>query len=387
MKKSIVYIFIPLILFFLSSCIEEFDAATTEFDDIIVIEATVTNELKRQRILLSRTFRFEDNGPINETGATVEVMTSTNNRFSFTEASPGTYLSDIEFRAEPGISYQLSVSTSNGRTYISKDTQLTSNSSRIDNVYALKEIDENGAETIGIYVDSSDPTNSSRFYGFEFEETYRIIAPYWVPNGFIVTNQDPFQFTVGRRTQEERVCYATVNSKGRLVTNTDLLQEDRVSQFLIKSIPTDDIRLSSRYSIEVQQYTQSNEAYNFYRTMNSLSNSESLFSQIQPGFLAGNISSVDDPDEKILGFFEVSSVTKERLFFNRFEFINEPYPLFCNITAPSRSILSTFVRFNLVEYYADNVDPSQGGPYFVVQRGCGDCTVFGSNVRPSFWVD
>ena len=27
------------------------------------------------------------------------------------------------------------------------------------------------------------------------------------------------------------------------------------------------------------------------------------------------------------------------------------------------------------------------GPYFLVTKGCGDCTVYGSNIKPDFWVD
>ena len=247
MRKTTAYIFTIVFSMILISCLEEFNAATTEFEDAIVIEATITDQLKRQQVTLSRTFKFEDNGPTAETGAIVRVQ-SGNTIYTFTETSPGTYLSDAEFKAETNTNYQLSITTSNGREYSSVQEQVKDNIP-IERVYAEREINEDGVIGVAVYVDAYDPTGNAKFYGYEFEETYQIIAPYWVPDEFVILNLNPFEFTVRPRTREERVCYNDSNSKGRLITDTSLLGEDRVSKFLITFIPEDDIRLNSRYSI------------------------------------------------------------------------------------------------------------------------------------------
>ena len=370
------------------SCIEEFNAGTIEFEDAIVIEASITNEFSFQKILLSRTFRFEENGPQAESGAIIQVTSSSNSTYTFHETETGVYISDIQFSAQPTVSYQLSITSSNGRAYTSELTQLTSSSSSIDNIYAMRETNIDGVDGIVVYLDSSDPTNSSKYYGYEFEETYQIIAPKWVPDQFIITNLDPFAFNIGPRTQEERLCYKMVKSQGRLIATTNLLSEDRISKFLVKFFPIDDIRNNSRYSILVKQYTISAPSHRFFETLNNFSSSESLFSQNQPGFLARNVFSTTNPEEKVLGYFEVSSIAQERFFFNRSDYTIERYPwVSCEpfeANPPETLSLSSLVRTNKVSYWAGAFGPE---PIFIVNRLCGDCTEFGSNIKPDFWID
>ena len=370
------------------SCIEEFNAGTIEFEDAIVIEASITNEFSFQKILLSRTFRFEENGPQAESGAIIQVTSSSNSTYTFHETETGVYISDIQFSAQPTVSYQLSITSSNGRAYTSELTQLTSSSSSIDNIYAMRETNIDGVDGIVVYLDSSDPTNSSKYYGYEFEETYQIIAPKWVPDQFIITNLDPFAFNIGPRTQEERLCYKMVKSQGRLIASTNLLSEDRISKFLVKFFPVDDIRNNSRYSILVKQYTLSAPSHRFFETLNNFSSSESLFSQNQPGFLARNVFSTTNPEEKVLGYFEVSSIAQERFFFNRSDYTIERYPwVSCEpfeANPPETLSLSSLVRTNKVSYWAGAFGPE---PIFIVNRLCGDCTEFGSNIKPDFWID
>tara|TARA_R110002073_G_scaffold108336_1_gene243304 strand:+ start:13318 stop:14550 length:1233 start_codon:yes stop_codon:yes gene_type:complete len=410
MKKTTSSILLLFILSITNSCVEEFNAGTIEFEDAIVIEATITNEFKYQKILLSRTHKLEEKDVNPESDAIIRITTSSNNIYTFHETEPGIYISDVQFNAQPSSNYQLSITTSNGREYTSQSTQLTSNTSAIENVYAIRETNEDGVDGIGIYLDSFDPTNNSKYYGYEFEETYQILAPFWNPMEFTIPdppNHPSYNFiwTLTPRVQEERVCYTTVNSLGRLVTSTTLLSEDRVSKILIKFISNDDLRINSRYSILVKQHTQSIQSYNYLETLNDLSNSESLLSQNQPGFLAGGIFSVNNPNEKVLGFFEISSVIQERLFFNRSDFfdsITEPFPWECSPFMPSPPetlSLKTLIGLNKVSYFFGGPPPPRP-PYrdpleewdlveqwLVVERHCGDCTQLGSNIKPSFWID
>tara|TARA_R110002073_G_scaffold108336_1_gene243305 strand:+ start:14560 stop:15735 length:1176 start_codon:yes stop_codon:yes gene_type:complete len=384
-----------LLLFILSltySCVEEFNAGTIEFEDAIVIEATITNEFKHHQILLSRTYRLEEREPNLESDAIVRVITSTNNTYTFNETEPGVYLSDIPFSALPNIRYQLFIDTNDGREYTSKSTELTNNSI-IDNLYAIRETNEEGVDGIGIYLDGSAPANNSKYYGYEFEETYQVLAPFWVPDQLVpnplypdIEPDDPW-VTIPK-TIEDGICFSTVNSQGKLVVNTNLLSEDKISKFLIRFIPKDDLRINSRYSILVKQYTQSERSYNYLETLNDLSTSESLLSQNQPGFIAGNIFSPSNPNEKVLGFFEVSSITEERIFFNRSEFFDqktEAYPWKCEFGLNGFSISYLLRTKKGIHFWGGN-DPTQP-TLFVFPRECGDCTTLGSNIRPRFWID
>jgi poly(hydroxyalkanoate) granule-associated protein len=96
---------------------------------------------------------------------------------------------------------------------------------------------------------------------------------------------------------------------------------------LIRFTGQDNPIISHRYSILVRQYLQTPEANSFYRSLRDFSSSDNIFSQVQPGLLEGNISPVGDGDSFVLGYFEVSSVSESRLFFNYVDFFpGEPLP-------------------------------------------------------------
>jgi|GEM_PF-7131642 len=61
MKKNTKYILILLSLLALSACTEPYALQTRNFESAIVIEATLTNELKQHAIKISRTYRFDAN--------------------------------------------------------------------------------------------------------------------------------------------------------------------------------------------------------------------------------------------------------------------------------------------------------------------------------------
>jgi hypothetical protein len=181
-------------------------------------------------------------------------------------------------------------------------------------------------------------------------------------------------------------------------TTTDLL-EDRVSKFAIRNISVYIAIISHRYSILVKQYVQSLEAFTYYDILGQLSGSGSLFSQIQPGFINSNIFSTEDRNEKVLGFFEISSVTEQRIYFNYEDFFpNEdlpPYFIDCRTSTPliqkgtpPSTPLKDGIEAGILKYFAENNPPAPNeGPYFVVPTACGDCTVLGTNVKPEFWED
>ena len=382
------------------SCVDPFDLETKTFESAIVIEATITNEFKYQEINLTRTFKLEENGPSKEMNALVKVIDDTQNTFVFNENEPGQYISETRFSAKANTNYKLSITTSNGKRYSSKPTQLTQ-ITQIDSIYTLSSRNLDGSSNISIFLDSFDPMGNSKLYRYEYEETYKIIVPFWSNlDAIIISDTIPFKIDTEPRKQEERVCYKTIKSNTILQFNTNTFSEDRVTKFPIRVIKSNDFVLRERYSILVKQFVQSFEAFSFFKKLEELStNSGSLFSQNQPGFLQGNVFSIDDSNEKVLGFFEVSSIDKKRIFFNFKDiFPNLDLPPFipkgCEImdiplTSDSgqSSPLINLIKSNRVKFFEFPQIPSERFPIRVVNRNCGDCTVFGNNTKPSFWVD
>ncbi|HSD15410.1 MAG TPA: DUF4249 family protein, partial [Flavobacterium sp.] len=207
------------------------------------------------------------------------------------------------------------------------------------------------------------------------------------------------------RDLNTRTCYITKASNQILINTTSALNEDRVINFPVRFIANTDYTIAERYSIMVKQYVQSFEAFTFYKTLKDLSGSESLLSPNQPGFFSGNLKSVSNPNEKVIGFFEVASMSSKRIFFNFDDIFPNtqvpPYPYECNEysynsedfglnphptpeypcgSAGDGAVLRSAIRRGSLIFY------NSAFPIFtMVKPPCGDCSTFASNVVPPFW--
>ena len=414
MKKTLLYRYIILtLLVSISSCTTPYNYVTNEFEDVIVIEATITNQLKKQEIKLSRSYKFEENGPVFETGATISITDDLGNTYGFNEGD-NSYLSATEFQVLPGRNYQLHVKTSNGKSYSSSNEKLTTETKIEDVLTSVKTKD--GILGVEIRTKSFDPTNKSLYYRYEYDETYKIVAPRWVDREAIAkTTPYPGEITLVKRTTEAKTCYSTKSSDRIITTSSSKLSEDRID-FPIRFIASTDYIIANRYTINVKQYIQNLAAYTYYETLKNLSGDKSLLSQNQPGFFGGNIKSDTDINEKVIGFFDVSAFSEKRIFFNFSDiFPNEhspeyPYncPIidneniqehsfpYCKPSPPDNYCQAVFLTNSLNAkttvffggYPFLGEIPLTGGFILEVYPiECGDCTSFSSNIKPSFWID
>ncbi len=411
MKKCIV---IAFVFYTAICCVEPFEFETEAFEDALVVQASITNEMKQHHVLLSRAVRFEDSISAPERSARVRIIDDAQNEFLFQEVEPGNYVSP-PFEAQKNVPYTLIVETTDGTIYTS-DPESFQAESVVTEVYAERETNEQGEDGISIFTDSFDPSGGSAYYRYEYEETYKIIAPNWTSVDFKLTNYDPcalpvitYDLEIVPREAEEQVCYQTLRSQEIIQNSSVSLSASQVERFPVRFIKGDDFILSHRYSILVKQFVQSTDAFSYFQNLDNFSSSSSVFSEIQPGFLAGNISVDGGDDRKVIGYFEVASVSEKRLFFDYRDFYpEEPLPLYVRNCVLLSSLLEhqSFcapVRFptgcpqSLIERIDQNlityVDANGGdiglcpGPYVVVPRECGDCTALGSNIVPDFWVE
>ncbi|NHF59824.1 DUF4249 domain-containing protein [Flavobacteriaceae bacterium TP-CH-4] len=415
-SKKTYLLFLPIVVgFLLAGCIEPFNATTEKFEDVLVVDALLTDEMKRQKVVLQRAFRFEETDPQGETNAIVKVVDGNGNAYDYEETDPGVYLSQTEFAAQQNDSYELEINTFDGRTYRSI-TVGTPRQVPITDLTAKRMVDDSGEEGVGILLDNEASSSEPTFFRYEYDETYKIIAPRWDPFEFeivhyVACDTIPYQVDIKPRTQEQRVCFGNAASRKLIQVTTTDLTKSQVDDFQVHFLNRDNYIISHRYSIEVRQYSQTPDAYSFYQRLDDFSSSDNIFSQVQPGFFQGNVFSVDDENEKVLGFFEVASVSSQRLYFNYADlFPEEPLPPYAiNCETPRSpplygrayhcldylvcdgncdSPLIEAIIAGLITYAGVNENPGiDMGPYFTWPSPCGDCTKLGSNVVPDFWAE
>ncbi|WBU88924.1 DUF4249 domain-containing protein [Cellulophaga omnivescoria] len=386
----------------LIGCIEEFTPETKDYESLLVVEAVLTDEYKYQKVKLSRTFKFEEEGAKKEEGAEIFILDNLNNKYNFSELEPGEYVSDVAFKAEKE-EYQLFIKTANGKEYVSSPNTL-SEGSGITNLFGKITTNSDKVEGVSFVVNVQEASGDAKYYRYEYEETHKIIAPWYRNRRAVIVSENPPQIEIEYKSDQiGKICYSTAISSSMIIASTEGLNNGQLVDFPIRFLERDDYKISNRYSILAKQYVISREAHTFYKTLNDLSSSESLFSQIQPGFLKGNIENINDESEKVIGFFEVSSVSSKRIFFEYNDIFTDEvsrakYPFSCSFIAPEEiNRVINIIKNKSHTWVTDEPELCsiefcpygniESGPNVYVSIACGDCTVFSSSIVPDFWED
>jgi hypothetical protein len=384
-------IILLLLSFLFGGCTETYNLQTNTYEEALIVEATLTNEVKLQEIKITKTSQFEEEEIKTEKGAVVNVKDNKGNNYHFKELD-SIYVSETEFKAEPNTEYTLEISTSDGKKYQSSPEVLTT-ANEIESITPKVVTDSKLGRGVQINVKSYDPANTSKYYRYEYEESYKIIAPAWHSTKLIITG--PREVAEVPNSSDTKICYSIKNSTDILQFTTTNLQEDRVD-FPVRFISDQNYIISHRYSILVKQYVQNIESYTFYKTLKEISSSTSILSPKQPGFINGNIKCITDSDSKVIGFFDVSSISSKRIFFNYADlFPGEPLPPYYTDCTPRFYLfcwgfsdppcLGGQVIYDLTHNFTTL--SSSEPQYNMVDAPCGDCTTFSSKVVPTFWVN
>lgn len=382
----------------IGSCTDPYAFQTRNFESVLVVEASLTNQLKHHAIKVSRTHRLEEDGPNFETGANVYVEDDLGNIINFGQQDT-MYVSETEFAPDPERTYKLHVTTSDGNSYSSTPEKQTP----VNVLDDLTAINVNIGEAPGVQIvaNAYDPTGNSRYYRYEYEEAGRFSVPYHSDSELVIypddLDADAYQeWALEPRTEEARTCFIK-GSKKNIMYTTQGLAQDRVENFALRSIADTVYQIHDRYGIRVRQYVQNLASYNFYKTMEELGSIGNILSQNQPGFFYGNIRNDNNPNEKVIGFFEVSTVSEKTLFFN----YNDIFPGTIPPAWPYECVFQTYFQdafenfpfsalqmmaqanAGVITYYQE--DPA--GNFVFVSDQCGDCRKTGSNTVPDFWQD
>ena len=367
------------------ACIEPFDVKSISYDKLLVVEGHISNLNRPQQIKLSRTSTLNERVFIPETEASVEVKGGSGEQFQFNEVSPGVYES-ASFAGNVGEGYTLSITTSNGRKYQSEKVILK-------DVPPIGKIQAEFVTTpqrgIQISIDTEDPLNKTHFYRWNYKETYEVHAPYpsnyWLPPGM-----DSAVWRFDRVDQ----CWVSDSLQEILIRSTRGQTQDKVIAFPIRFIPEDSYILGVKYSMLVQQYSLSEQAYNYWENTKIFNETQGSLADVQPGTLISNIIGVTDPSETVLGYFDASAVAEQRVFFNYKDFKDagfEPpeFRSWCLDIAPIYVVVTEIGPFMEThgEDYAiwDAIGFWPTGQLELFPTKCCDCRDVGTNIKPDFW--
>jgi len=386
LKRIQIVLFIAAGTLIFGTCTEPFEMETTAYEDILIINASISAESKNHEIYISRSYASGEE-PKLISGAEVEVVADNGDSFQFEQIAPGIYRSTISFAPIPGTDYQLNLKDENGESYTSAKVRLTEPTT-VDQITARRTLNEQGEDGVQIYVDGSATAANSTYFRYEYVETYRIESFYNPMKELVVVSESPPILELREKEREEKVCYATQESNSIFIAETNHLGDNKVMDFPLHFMERRDRRIAIRYSILVKQYALTSSSYEFYRTLKDLSSSSNLFSQVQPGLIVGNIENTGSGKTKVIGLFETVSMASKRIFFNFDEvFLDNGirYLEDCVQTNYHISDSDLFERVQSGDYLLSGEEPL--GIVAIALKKCVDCTLEGSNIVPEFWVE
>jgi hypothetical protein len=377
--RYIKLLIVSLIILTTGGCITQFVPETDEDQDMIVVEGMITDQPEVNTVKISRSLPLGTKTTARPVkGCIVSIIDDSGRSYTLTEKVTGTYVTDpLKFRGIIGKKYKLRVflnnKSINNYTYESWQIEMKP-VPPIDNIFYEKTVirpEEEGIQRLDgcqIYVETHDPNANTRFYRWDFNET-------WVFNL-------PYTQALNPR------CYISENSDIINVKSTLSLAEDRVTRFPLHFISSETDRLKSRYSILVNQYSLSEDEFEYWEKLQNITEEVGSLYDITPAAVPSNIYCLDNPAEKVLGYFSVSAKTSKRFFIK--DYFSGIINLYANCVSDtlygSRPIHGLNSNIWVLE---DFPFPDYNPPYKVVteKRGCADCSVRGTIVEPAFWKD
>jgi hypothetical protein len=371
--------FILLILLLTSRCKEVYIPPSVPLNSsYLVVDGMLFTGNDSSVIHLTRSRSLADTvPPIAEPNAQVAVVGAGGVVYPFTDEGNG-YYSINQLPLDISQKYNLQIKTTDGNEYLSDSVPVLT-TPPIGSVYWTQD-----AAGVHILLNTGDPQNITRYYRWEYVETWEYQTAYPSFLEYLGNGQTAF------RPQSEQIftCYQFAYATDINVINTNNLSQDIVSQQPITLVPTGSEKISAEYSILVKQYAMTQDAYTFWHNLKA--NSEdlgSLFDQ-QPYTQLGNFHCVNNPAIPVIGFAGICALQQQRIFINYREvpvWNYSPYYGSCTDTTyvSNQNQLEALFPPSGLDLFTLLGTSTKGWVY--TTNVCGDCRVHGgTTTKPSY---
>lgn len=277
---------------------------------------------------------------------------------------------------KPGLQYRAGVDV-DGNTYYSAWVESDSKP-EIKGIHFSSENDE-----VFVWADVSVPSSRSGFVGFRFEECWEFHSDFY-PEYII----DPETWAIGPLMFPWPFywCYKYDQSRQSVLWDYSSLGEEDSYTFLIHSFPCTDSRNHRKYSINVNAFALSKDAYIFNKRTHDMSElGGDLFSP-DPGMLPGNVFCETDPEKRAYGYVMACESASKRAFLSN---------MYLRAVNVSDAFLINLEKDQYPSYYYElnyrpvkNVQVEDGSFIGWGPSRCINCIdAGGTQVEPDFWED
>ena len=394
MKNRLVKHLVLLFCFIMVACVDEYtipEKTAIKYEAEIVIEGRI---LAGEESVIHLSYTT----PINSEEETTDILNAQvyvigqngyRSEAAEFDIEDDCYVIDTR-RLENNTLYAVEV-TVDGETYQSEFQPLLT-SPEIDNVTWQEH-----ESSISIHVTTQAEKNAPRHFMWSFEEDWEIhaevdmrgtdsIKPFYVKEQYpdLTETRNPYLF-----------CWMHDVSRNVLLHSTANLSENVIENMQLHEIGIENVRLSYIYSIQVKQWSLSDEAYNYYSILKRYTEEdEGLFTPVLSDY-RGNITCTSHPNKRAHGYVLASSVTTKRIFIYEkdFKHMRSLYETpNCFARNRERDALSFAAVLNSYPWKSPWVIMARdGNPWdqdaLMYTWYCVDCrqTIGATKKRPDFW--
>ncbi|HLX90176.1 MAG TPA: DUF4249 domain-containing protein [Puia sp.] len=367
-----------------SGCQQLYDAPVKPMaTGYLVVEGFISDGTTT--IQLSRTTMLSDTSTsVYEDGAQITVESNGSDSFALSGSGNGVYSNAIVV-LNKSEQYRLRIQTAAGEIYVS-DFESLKATPQIDSVSWARE--DGGVQ---IFATTHDPLDTSRYFYWTFSATWEFHSDYVSSLSFIMNNVTGqlygvrYKYPDGHEDSSVYRCWSNLPSSSILINSTENVSPDVVYQQPLMFIPQGSQQLSVLFSILVNQYSISKGAYQFFQQLkNNTEQLGTIFDPLPSG-LQGNIHCLTNTAETVVGFVDVSNLQQQRIFIANSQVPDWDY-IYVGCVLDTLSNDST----DLSKVTFENVLPiafvgNSMGQFTESSSDCIDCTLTGSNVKPTFW--
>ena len=340
------------------ACVDPVDSAPKATNDVLVVEGIITNLPEPQIIKLMRaqadrlTGQFR-NLPI--TKASVEVVVDSIQHIVCHETLDGRYQLPSDFKGQVGHAYQLRFTLTDGSRYEST-WQVMPAVSPIDKISVqFNPISLPVGQLKGyraahdVFITSQDPLSEHNYYRWEWKlwerqnwchscrqgvySTYKVLPNVYKDRDYFVRGndlyEDCFSPPAGKAAEEapevpkedwiydypcRTPCWQIIYGYDIAVfddqfTNGRLISRQRVAQIPFYN--------AAPGLVDVRQLSLTPDAYRYYKLFQEQTQHTGGLADTPPTALGGNVSKVDRPAIRAVGYFSASAVSLVHYWLNR----------------------------------------------------------------------
>lgn len=284
----------------------------------LVVEGYISDEEGPYKVEVSRGFDLQSQAAIREplSVSRIELSDNAGNVEVLTEVKKGEYYTRPQgIKGVVGRAYKLKVELADGRIYETiPDTMKPAGSVGAISQEIVKTINPDGvpAYAFDIFFDSDAEEND------DFQFLWKMVITYEISTTPDLTLPEPLPCSgrFGRNPTfyifpcECCFCWIQINSEIPVLSDGELVQNGIFRNVRVGRLPINGLTLQYKAHVEVQQYSVSYAAYNFWKAIRDQKSAITSLFQPLSGKIKGNFVQVKGDESPVVGIFYASAVSR-----------------------------------------------------------------------------